>query len=146
MNTTFTCTMCGQCCEGTGGIIMTAFDRERLCAFLGITEETLLKDFAALRNGKVSVRSDEHTGNCVFFQPGKGCGVHPGRPNICRAWPFFRGNIVDAASFELAKDACPGILKNALHKDFAREGREYLKTHQLCSSDPAGPKALDIEL
>lgn len=58
-----------------------------------------------------------------------------GKPSICRAWPFFRGNIEDAASLAMAKEFCPGIKATAKHVDFAREGRAYLAANDLLAKD-----------
>ena len=66
---------------------------------------------------------------------GKGCIVHEGKPSICKAWPFFRGNIEDAESLALAKDFCPGINPDISHEDFAREGMAYLEQERLLASD-----------
>ena len=35
----------------------------------------------------------------------------------------------------MAKDFCPGIETGALHADFAREGRDYLRENGLLASD-----------
>lgn len=72
---------------------------------------------------------------CLFFEAGKGCAVHPARPDVCRAWPFFRGNLVDGVSFDMAKEDCPGIRREASHEDFAREGFRYLNDYKLRARD-----------
>ena len=130
----FNCRMCGHCCEGKGGIIVSPTDLPRLAAHLGLPPETVVERFCERVGGKIKIRSGAD-GYCVFFHQGKGCGVHEGKPSICRAWPFFRGNIEDAASLSMAKEFCPGIEESAKHEDFAREGRAYLKEHNLLASD-----------
>ena len=35
----------------------------------------------------------------------------------------------------MAKEFCPGIETGALHADFAREGRDYLRDNGLLASD-----------
>ena len=35
----------------------------------------------------------------------------------------------------MAKEFCPGIEADALHVDFAREGRDYLRENGLLASD-----------
>ena len=55
---------------------------------------------------------------------------------MCRAWPYFRGNLVDPVSFDMAKADCPGIARDAAHADFAWEGFAYLKTRGILGTDP----------
>ena len=131
----FHCRKCGHCCEGRGGIVVSPSDLERLAAFLKLAPETVAERYGEMARGKLKIRSGED-GRCIFFREGAGCAVHEGKPSICRAWPFFRGNIEDPVSLALAKDFCPGIAPEATHADFARAGRAYLEEHGLRASDP----------
>ena len=133
--TVFTCRMCGHCCTGKGGIIVSPRDLERLAAHMGLAPETVLERYCERMGGKWQVRCGEDE-NCIFFQEGKGCSVHEGKPAICRAWPFFRGNLEDPLSWELAKDFCPGIVADADHADFAAQGLRYLRENDLLAHDP----------
>ena len=130
----FTCQMCGQCCRGQGGIVVSPTDLARILKALGMDEASFRERYGEMRGGKLQIRCGDD-GACIFFREGEGCTVHAGKPDVCRAWPFFRGNIVDADSFEMAKDYCPGIRRDADHATFAREGRAYLKKHGLLSRD-----------
>lgn len=141
----FSCKRCGDCCRGEGGIVLRGKDIERLAVFFSMRREAFLARYACRRNGKWSVKSKG--GSCVFFvEPG--CGVHAARPDICRAWPFFRGNIVDRASFELARASCPGISGEVRgergHAEFSRAGRAYLAANNLAcaENDRSAPTAL----
>ena len=131
----FDCRMCGICCEGKGGIVVSPRDLERICAFLRMDADAFRHEYGVMHNGKLKVRSGED-GNCVFFEAGKGCAVHEGKPDICRAWPFFRGNMVDPESLHMAKEFCPGIRRDATHEAFVAEGRKYLHDNGLEASDP----------
>ena len=143
MTQAFECRMCGHCCQGEGGIIMTAKDRKRLAEFLGMSEEEMVNKFSESVNGKIRLQSRED-GYCVFFN--EGCGVHPGRPDICRAWPFFRGNLIDEISWEMIQEYCPGVNKEAGHAQFVIEGKEYIKSEGLRQHDPdVAPNALITE-
>ena len=126
----FTCRQCGQCCRGEGGIVLDQIDRQRLCTRFGMDEQAFLNLYAELRNGKTSLRTGPD-GNCVFFHHAQGCTVHADKPHVCQAWPFFRGNMVDAESLAMAKDFCSGIRPDATHADFVAEGRRYLEQHRL---------------
>lgn len=139
----FDCRRCGDCCQGEGGIILDAADILRLAAFLGLPREAFLARCAETRDGRIRVRTAAD-GYCLFYDHELlGCTVHPARPDICRAWPFFRGNLADETSWRLAQDACPGIVPGAGHQAFARAGREYLRRNRLLRpEDGDAPRAL----
>jgi Fe-S-cluster containining protein len=140
MNTTtqdkaFECRMCGECCQGRGGIVLDAADVDRLARHLGMKPDVFLAEYAETRGGKHCLRTG---GNdyCIFFDNKiSGCGVHLSRPDICRAWPFFRGNLVDEGSWRMAAESCPGINTQVSHEDFACQGREYLRRQELLKAD-----------
>ena len=88
--------------------------------------------------GQKSLASARLAGSSILpRKKGQGCGVHEGKPAICRAWPFFRGNIEDPASLALAKDFCPGIAPEVRHAEFARQGLAYLREEGLLAHDPS---------
>lgn len=116
----FVCQQCGHCCQGEGGIVMDDKDQLRLARHLGLELETFLDRYAETRGDKYYLRTGED-GYCVFFGPN--CRVHPAKPDVCRAWPFFRGNLVDALSWEMAADYCPGIQLKAGHEAFVAQAR-----------------------
>lgn len=132
----FDCRMCGHCCEGRGGIVVSAKDLERLSAHMGVGPDEFELLWGERRGRKLHIRAGED-GSCVFFDHGKGCMVHEAKPDICRAWPFFRGNLVDEESFILAGGFCPGIAGEAGHDEFVRQGLKYLLQNQLVGN--AGP-------
>lgn len=53
------------------------------------------------------------------------------KPDVCRAWPFFRGNLEDAASLSMAREYCPGIDKNCEFKVFLESGLSWLENNNL---------------
>lgn len=134
----FSCKMCGQCCEGKGGIVLSLADQQRLCDALKIDRQALLNGYTHVRNGKVHLRAGAD-GRCLFFQAGEGCIVHDRKPDVCRAWPFFRGNMVDEASLFLAKAYCPGIRPRVTHADFVAAGLRYLEGSNLVVGDDGDP-------
>ena len=119
----FSCQRCGHCCEGVGGIVLSAFDIERLGDHLALDREALLQRFAEQVGGRHRLVAGPDN-YCIFYE--QGCAVHPARPDVCRAWPYFRGNIIDADSHAMAAEDCPGINRQAAHAEFARQGRAYL--------------------
>ncbi len=68
--------------------------------------------------------------------------MHPAKPTICRAWPFFRGNMVDATSWRMAQDACPGINPGPGHAGFVAQGETYLRSLEVEPTSDVGPNAL----
>ena len=130
----FHCRMCGHCCEGKGGIIVSPNDLVRLASFLQLPETEVIDRFGEYLGGKLQIRTGAD-GFCIFFKQGKGCTVHEGKPDICRAWPFFRGNLLDSESFAMAKEFCPGIDKDAPHSTFCAEGKTYLSKMNLLAHD-----------
>ncbi len=141
----FDCKMCGECCYGKGGIVVGPEEIKRICNFLGITVEEFSSIYLTEEGGgKYSLTCGED-GYCVFFEKGRGCSIHPVKPDICRAWPFFRGNMVDESSLEMAKQACPGIARDVSFQEFCLMGRIYLKDHGLIKKEKGAPNALLIK-
>lgn len=126
----FDCKRCGHCCEGQGGIVVSASDLSRLCRHLGMAAKEFEARWGERRRRKLHIRTGRD-GLCVFFQKGTGCGVHVAKPDICRAWPYFRGNLVDSESFALARQFCPGIPAGQSHAEFVRQGLAYLRREAL---------------
>ena len=139
----FECRRCGHCCRGTGGIVLAAKDRARLAAHLGMTLDAFTTAFTARKDGKFHLRARKD-GFCVFFDAG--CAVHPARPDICRAWPYFRGNLLDAASREMSQEYCPGINPGVSHAQFVRQGLLSLRAQGVrTEDDPEAPNALRLD-
>lgn len=130
----FSCQRCGHCCFGRGGIVVGQRDLPRLLAYFNLEKEAFLAKYTELFDGKPTLITGED-GFCYFFKEGAGCTIHEARPDVCRAWPYFRGNLIDELSFVMAKEDCPGIVKNISHAVFAHDGYAYLKNNQLLCLD-----------
>lgn len=138
----FSCRLCGECCRGVGGIVLRGRDQARLAEFLQLKHGEFMASYTVKRRDKTQLRTGSG-GCCVFFDPQKLCTVHPARPDICRAWPFFRGNLVDPASLRFAKEACPGIDRDVSFADFTRTGFAALAEQGLLREPASGcPSAL----
>jgi Fe-S-cluster containining protein len=131
---TFACERCGKCCEGRGGIVVGPRDLTRLTVHFGLPAEEVLSRYTEMMGGKPTIKVGDD-GFCMFFKEGRGCTIHPARPSVCRAWPFFRGNLIDPVSFEMAREDCPGIRREASHAQFAHEGFRYLEDYKLRCHD-----------
>lgn len=135
-DTVFECQKCGQCCEGKGGIVLNKRDLARLAAFLNLNEEEFKQNFCEISAGKLKISSGGD-GYCVFYRQNRGCAVHEIKPDVCRAWPFFRGNLEDPQSLAMAKTYCPGIAQTAIFSEFVAHGLRYLEENALISDDSA---------
>ena len=131
----FRCRRCGNCCRGEGGIVLGPADMARLRSRFRRNGAKFLAGRTETRRGKTVLKTGKD-GFCIFFRQDSGCSIHPLRPDICRAWPFFRGNLVDRFSFFLAREDCPGIRRETAHHDFARAGFAYLRDLDLLARDP----------
>ena len=131
---TFSCERCGKCCEGRGGIVVGPRDLTRLTVHFGLPAEEVLSRYTEMMGGKPTLKVGDD-GFCMFFKEGRGCTIHPARLSVCRAWPFFRGNLIDQVSFEMAREDCPGIRREASHAQFAHEGFRYLEDYKLRCHD-----------
>jgi uncharacterized protein len=136
----FVCKRCGDCCKGSGGIVLSDRDIQRLAGHLCLSAEAMLERYAEQRRGKHFLQTGAD-GYCIFFD--QGCTVQPAKPDICRAWPFFRGNIEDELSWQMAQDGCPGIVVETTHQRFADQGRRFLREEGLVHTDAdKNPRAL----
>ena len=129
----FDCLCCGHCCKGRGGIVVSFKDLKRLCGHLRMTGDEFESTWGERHGNKLHIRAGAD-GACAFFKNGAGCAVHVAKPDICRAWPYFRGNLLDADSLELSKAFCPGIPSALPHADFARQGLDLLVRENLAGS------------
>jgi Fe-S-cluster containining protein len=116
----FDCKLCGQCCEGEGGIFLLEGEAGRIALFLGKSKDQFIRQCCELRNGRTYIRTSQG-GTCLFYDPEKSCTIHPVKPDRCNLWPFFEANLCDPDTFEAAKLACPGIRPDCSHDEFVRE-------------------------
>ena len=141
----FVCQMCGSCCTGEGGIVVSRSDRERLSRLLDIPLAVFEQRYTR-RKSQTFYLTTREDGSCVFFSPESGCRVHSGKPDICLAWPFFYGNLRDEVSWKMAQDYCPGIDPEMSHEEFVRQGLDYLQAHGLFQrSGDDGASSLQVE-
>ncbi|WP_232300508.1 YkgJ family cysteine cluster protein [Desulfonatronovibrio magnus] len=144
MEKAFNCKMCGQCCQGNGGIVATIEEQMAMADFLNICLSEFQDQYIRKSKDKFFVQTSRQ-GTCLFFIPDQGCRVHPVKPRTCRAWPFFRGNLMDESSFDMAREYCSGINPDISFNEFVRQGISYLEEHSLTSEMTNTPaNALNI--
>ena len=91
----------------------------RLAARLGATSEA----FRALYTRRVSGRARgdtrtliaKPTGECVFYEVGRGCTVYEARPRQCRTYPFWSALVASEERWRQEAERCPGMGVGTLH-------------------------------
>ena len=124
--TSFECKMCGTCCFGEGGILVGDDELEKIAAFLGTTPESFLSEYCETRNRKTYIKTGPD-GYCIFFDREKSCLIHPVNPIPCSLWPYYPALLKDEETWELAKDACPGLKTGSSFEDFLEEAERNRK-------------------
>ncbi|MBN1847904.1 MAG: YkgJ family cysteine cluster protein [Deltaproteobacteria bacterium] len=124
---TFDCKMCGECCYGEGGINVNEEEVERIARFLDISPEAFISGYCRELNGRLTIRTGPDY-FCIFFDQEKACLIHPVKPAICSQWPYYPANLTDKDTWEMAKQACPGINPESSFKEFREEGGQNLKS------------------
>jgi len=128
MKKAFECKMCGACCYGKGGIIIDSKDLKNISRFLQIEEKEFMDEFCEIDHGKISVICGPDNA-CIFYDEGKGCLIHPVKPEPCRRWPFYPALLKDPDNWEYAKDACPGISRDCSYKEFIKQAQQWLSSN-----------------
>ena len=120
----FACQMCGECCYGEGGIFLVPEEILQIAVFLGLDRERFLERFCFHRHGRVYIATGKDD-FCIFHEKGRGCSIHPVKPGPCRKWPFFNALVRDRDNWAMAKDACPGIVRECSFEEFVREAEKW---------------------
>ena len=123
MEKAFVCRMCGNCCYGKGGIIVKSDEVERISRSMELGPEPFRSDYCTETDGTLSIISGKD-GFCIFYDETEKCLINTVKPEICSLWPFFPANIKDKDSWELVKDACPGINKECSFEEFVKQSKE----------------------
>lgn len=104
----FECTQCGSCCTGAPGYVwVSPVEVERLADGLSLTVEAFGSQYLRYVRNRFSL-VERSNGDCVFWDSKVGCQVYDSRPDQCRSWPFWHGNIDTKASWEATAEHCPG--------------------------------------
>ncbi len=104
----FKCTQCGECCTGSGFVWLTLKDIQKLANHLNITVEQFLEQYTYKTQGKITLREDPQTDDCIFLKNRK-CTVYANRPKQCRTFPFWPQNLTSKYAWQACKERCEGI-------------------------------------
>ena len=105
----FACTRCGNCCQGAGPVRVSDAEIEALSRRLELADHEFRVMYTRrLRNGDISLRETRERA-CVFYDPARGCRVHPDRPLQCRTWPFWSAVVHSSERWAEEARECPGM-------------------------------------
>ena len=117
----FECIGCGNCCAGPeeGYIWISKTEIEFLAEHLGESVDAVRQKYLKKYGRRSSIVEDRKTKDCIFLTPEqggcRGCAVYSVRPNQCRTWPFWDGNLSDPDAWNWAAVRCPGINKGRFY-------------------------------
>ena len=108
----FSCTACGNCCEGEGRVYFTDQDLENIYSHLSLDDENkkaLYKKLIQKRSQGYHVH--DNSGPCYFLDSNKRCKIYPVRPLQCRSFPFWPSIFASQADLAETQAECPGMQK-----------------------------------
>ncbi len=111
----FECTGCGKCCTGAPGYVwVNAAEIEALARHLGVSLADFAKRFVRRVVTRYSLR-ERRGGDCVLFEEGRGCTVHPVRPRQCRTFPFWPENLRSSTAWQELRAECEGLERGRVY-------------------------------
>jgi len=113
----FTCTQCGNCCSGPPGHVMISRDEIALLAqSLKLTVEDTISQYCIWIGDELSLRERRNPQgqfDCIFLDTHPGgkrtCSIYNVRPEQCRTWPFWEGNLASRENWERSAIRCHGM-------------------------------------
>ncbi len=102
----FECKMCGECCNGFGGTVVTETDIQNISEYIGTDPRHFVDDYCQMSGDKTVLAQGEN-GYCIFWDGL--CTIHPVKPRMCRAWPFIQSVLVDVSNWHIMAGFCPGM-------------------------------------
>lgn len=112
----FTCTMCGNCCTGAGGVVwISEPEIAALAAHLRVPVEECRDRYTRPIDDRRRSLKEFPDGDCVFFDRARGCTVYPVRPAQCRSWPFWDSAAGTERAWTQTCRGCPGAGQGEHH-------------------------------
>lgn len=112
----FVCARCGYCCQGETTVSLDEDDQQRMIEELGLDREQVREKYWRVTGNVVQMKIVD--GHCIFYEEGKGCKVHKGRPWRCGQWPLHPSILSDKNNFETIRESCPGINSDMNYDEF----------------------------
>ena len=105
----FKCTKCGKCCTGAPGFVwLSTNDVEKIASFLKISIPAFKKNYTRQVKNKTSLIEDSITFDCIFLK-NKKCTIYEARPLQCKAFPFWKDNLLSEEKWNSISKICEGI-------------------------------------
>lgn len=110
----FQCTGCGKCCTGFPGYVwVESPEIKAIASFLEITIEELAEKYLRQAYGRISLREDPVSFDCIFLKEKKFCSIYPVRPKQCKTFPFWPKNLVSEETWQETAQICEGIQEDS---------------------------------
>lgn len=116
----FDCHQCGGCCSGPGEgyIWLIQAEIKFIADYLSESVEQVRQKYLRRVGPRTSIIEEAVSKDCIFAREIDGqkkCAIYPVRPNQCRTWPFWAGNLQSASKWNQATGECPGINRGRLY-------------------------------
>lgn len=106
----FECTGCGGCCTGFPGYVWVTDEEIMLMAErMQMSFKDFSMKYTRFVDGRVSLRENAVSYDCVFLEDKKRCGLYDLRPKQCKTFPFWPQNIETPEAWNEIALHCEGI-------------------------------------
>lgn len=97
---------CNTCCNRPGVVYFSKEDIAAAANFLNIPQSEFKMKYLDRVNDSWFI--DVGNNPCPFLTL-NGCGIHSAKPQQCRAYPFWRENLLTRKQWKITAEICPGI-------------------------------------
>ena len=109
----FECTGCGVCCKLAGGFVYVSDERiQTLAEYLELSLTEFTDIYLDIHENKYVLKS---AGQACIFLENDVCKVYESRPEQCRTFPFWAGNLKSKYRWKLTLLECEGIGRGKLY-------------------------------
>jgi Fe-S-cluster containining protein len=115
--------MCGECCRGYGGTVVSDHDIDAIAAYLRVDAAEFRIRYCT-RSGSKTILAQGADEYCIFWN--RLCTIHPVKPRMCRAWPFIESVLVDPVNWRIMAAFCPGMRRDPTDAEIQRCVRQEL--------------------
>jgi len=128
----FSCTMCGNCCFGSGVVHLREGEIEKMAQHLEIPIEEFVKKYNikySIELDKIVILITREQDRCPLLTEDNKCSVHAVKPVECITYPFWSELLDDEEEWEAAKAFCPGLDsgKKYSYKEIMKIRKQYEK-------------------
>jgi hypothetical protein len=99
---------CTNCCRQPGEVWLTAEDRDRIAAHLGLSVRAFVERYCTREEDDELKLSVPAADSCHFLLE-EGCSIHDVKPVQCRTYPFWPEHVRTRPSWKKLERVCPGV-------------------------------------